>query len=95
MIVPLDACDELHWLPTKQRSNFIIATLVHKCAHGKAPSYLDTIIIKMIPRREGMGSATKSSLLEIPHTTRKTFAARSFNEIGPEIWNNLLDKLRN
>ena len=24
----------------------------------------------------------------------KTFAARSFGVIGPEIWNNLVDKLR-
>ena len=51
-------------------------------------------IIKKIPRRERMRSATKSSLPEIPHPTRKTLAARSFSVIGPEIWNNLLDKLR-
>ena len=86
--------EELHWLPIEQRINFKIATLVHKCIHGKAPSYLDKIIIKKIPRREGMRSATKSSLLEIPHTTRKMFAARSFSVIGPEIWNDQLDKLR-
>ena len=41
-----------------------------------------------------MRSATKSSLLEIPHVTNKMFAARSFSVIGPEIWNNLPDKLR-
>ena len=41
-----------------------------------------------------MKSATKSSLLEIPHATRKMFAARSFSVMGPEIWNNLWDKLR-
>ena len=46
--------EELHWLPTEQRINFKIATLVHKCIHGKAPHYLDKIIIKKIPRREGM-----------------------------------------
>ena len=40
-----------------------------------------------------MRSATKSSLLEIPHTTRKMFAARSFSVIRPNIWNNLMDKL--
>ena len=41
-----------------------------------------------------MKSVTKSNLLKIPHTTRKTFAVRSFSVIGPEIWNNLPDKLR-
>ena len=64
----------LHWLSIEQRINFKIATLVHKCIHGKAPSYPDKIIIKKIPRREGMRSATKFSLLEIPHKTRKTHA---------------------
>ena len=73
--------EELHWLSIEQRVNFNIATLVHKCIHGKAPSYLDKIIIKKIPRREGMRSETKSSLLEIPHTTRNIFAARSFSQI--------------
>ena len=85
--------EELHWLAIEQRINFKIATLVHKCIHGKAPSYLDKIIIKKMPRK-GMRSATKSSLLEIPNTTRKMFAAISFSVIEPEIWNNLLDKLR-
>ena len=49
--------------------------------------------IKKIPRIGGMISVTKSSLLEIPCRRRKTSAARSFNVIGPEIWNNLPDKL--
>ena len=40
-----------------------------------------------------MRSATKSSVLEIHHTTRKMFASRSFSVIGPEIWNDLTDKL--
>ena len=86
--------EELHLLSIEQRINFKIATLVHKCIHGKTPSYLDKIIIKKIPRREEMRSASKSSLPEIPHTTRKTLAAKSFSVIGPEIWNDLLDKLR-
>ena len=51
--------EELHWLTIEQRINFEIATLVHKCIHGKASSYLDKIIIKKIQRREGMKSATK------------------------------------
>ena len=41
-----------------------------------------------------MKSATKSNLLQIPQTTRKTFVAISFSVIGPEIWNNLPNKLR-
>ena len=86
--------EELHWFPTEQRINFKIATIVQKCIYGKAPScYLDKIIIKKIPRRERMRSVTKPSLLEIPYTTRKMFAARSFSVIGPEIWNNLWGKL--
>ena len=86
---------ELPWLPIEQRINLKIPILVHKCVHGKVPSYLDKIIIKKIPRREGMRSANKSSLLEISHTTEKILAARSISVIGPEIWNNLPDKLEN
>ena len=81
--------------PNRTRINLKIATLVHKSIHGKAPSYQDKFIVKKIPRREGMRPATRSSLLEMLHTTRKMFAGRSFTVIGPEIWNNLLDKLRN
>ena len=33
--------EELHWLPIEQRINFKVVTLVHKCIHGKATSYLD------------------------------------------------------
>ena len=86
----VDECNRTN----EQRINIKIATLVHRCIYGKAHSYLNKIIITKILRREGMRPAAKSSLLEIPHTTGKTFAARSFSVIGPEIWNNLPDKLR-
>ena len=78
----------------EERVNFKIATLVHRCIQGKALSYLDKIIIKKIPRTVGMKSATKSNLLAISHTTRKTFAVRSSSVIGPEIRNNLPDIFR-
>ena len=86
--------EELHWIPIEQRIIFKIATLVHKWIHGKAPRYLDKITIKKIQRRPGMKSATKSHLLELAHTVKKTLAATSFSVIGPEIWDNIPNKLR-
>ena len=34
-------CLELHWLPIQYRINFKVVTLVFRCIHGLAPSYLE------------------------------------------------------
>ena len=80
---------ELHWLPIQHRIEFKIITLVYKALHGLAPQYLTNLLTRKIQRREGLHSNDKTSQLEIPHTTRKTFAARAFSVLGPELWNQL------
>ena len=45
--------EELQWSPIKQRIDFKLATLVHRCIHGSVPSKLENIRKKK-PRREGM-----------------------------------------
>ena len=47
-----------------------------------------------IQHREGLCSNDKTSQLEIPHTTRKTFAARAFSVLGPELWNQLPSEIQ-
>ena len=32
--------DDLHWLPIRQRITYKLCTIVYKCLHGAAPSYL-------------------------------------------------------
>ena len=44
---------------------------------------------RKVQHREGLHSNDKTSQLEIPHTTRKTFAARAFSVLGPQLWNQL------
>ena len=80
---------ELHWLPIKYRIEFKIITLVYKSLHGLAPPYLSSLLTRKIQCREGLRSNDRNSQLEIPHTTRKTFAARAFSVLGPELWNQL------
>ena len=86
---------ELHWLPIQQRIEFKITTLVHKSLHGLAPQYLVDLLTRKIPRREGLWSNDRTSQLEVPATTRETFAARPFSVLGPQLWNTLPDWLQN
>ena len=45
---------ELHWLPVRQRVTFKIATLVFKCLHEQAPSYLARAVAsKSVIRKRG------------------------------------------
>ena len=85
---------ELHWLPIQQRIEFKIITLVHKSLHGLVPQYLVDLLTRKVQRREGLCSNNKTSQLEIPSTTRKTFTARAFSVLGPQLWNELLDNLQ-
>ena len=84
----------LHWLPIKARIEFKILLLVHKCMINTAPEYLKNLIIQRKERRQGMRSESRSTILEVPFTKRKTFAERSFSVAGPKLWNNLPCKLR-
>ena len=75
--------------PIQHRIEFKIITLVYKSLHGLAPQYLTNLLTRKVQCREGLRSNYNTSKLEIPHTTRKTFAARAFSVLGPELWNQL------
>ena len=85
---------EFHWLPIQQRIEFKIITLVHKSLHGLAPQYLLDLLTRKVPRREGLHSNDRTSQLEVPSTTRKTFATRAFSVLGLQLWNQLPDCLQ-
>ena len=85
---------ELYWFPIQQRIEFKIITLVHKSLHGLAPQYLVDLLTRKVQRREGLHSNDRTSELEIPPTTRKTFTARAFSVLGPQLWNQLPEKLQ-
>ena len=87
--------EQLHWLPLRYRIEYKIITLVHRCLHQTTPPYLSRLVNYHIQRRRGLCSEDDPSKLEIPKTTKKTFAARSFSVLGPTLWNNLPSELRN
>ena len=86
---------DLHWLPLRQRIIFKIATLMHQCLNGLAPSYLatDCIAISSMPGRRQLRSAA-SGQLYISRTKTMTFRPRSFKVSGPTIWNDLPARLK-
>ena len=85
---------ELHWLPIKQRIQYKILTLTHKCLNKIGPRYLQDLIHLRPSSRGGLRSAIEPNLLTIPKTKCKTFADRSFSVCAPVLWNALPATLR-
>ena len=85
---------ELHWLPIHHRINIKVITLVFKCIHRLAPSYLEELIKPKKQCREGPRSELRTQQLDVPIMTRHTFAARSFSIKGPTIWNQLPEHIK-
>ena len=83
---------ELHWLPIKQRIQYKILCLVHKCLDCKAPKYLQDLLVHYPyeERRRGLQCEFQQArrLVE-PRTKLKTFGARPFASVGPRWWNKL------
>ena len=63
-----DSLQTLHWLPIRSQIDFKIAVLVYKCLHGEAPEYLQTLLIRYVPRREGLRSKAIIDRLIVPRT---------------------------
>ena len=69
-----EALAQLHWLPIRQRINFKIATITHKCIYGTAPQYLKNLITFILTPRNLRSSTDKTRLI-VPFTKYRTFAA--------------------
>ena len=85
---------ELHWLPIKQRIQYKILTLTHKCVNKIGPKYLQDLIRLRPPTRGGLRSNKEMKLLVRPLTKCKTFADRSFSVGSPVLWNALPATMR-
>ena len=69
-----EALTQHHWLPIRQKINFKIATITHKCIYGTAPYYLkDLLTFSSTPGN--LRSSTDKTRLIVPFTKCKTFAA--------------------
>ena len=88
-----EALAHLHWLPIRQRINFKIATISHKCIYGTAPWYLkDLLSFTLTPRN--LRSSNDTTRLIVPFTKCKTFAVWYFSTSAPTVWNQLPTLLR-
>ena len=84
----------LHWLPIKYRTDYKIYTLVLKCLHTMAQTYLIKLIKVKQQGRQGLRLANMNNIMEVPRTKRKTFALQAFSVYGPRTWNALPDSLQ-
>ena len=83
---------ELHWLQITEQIDYKMAVIVYCCRKGLVPNYLSTMIVKSHNRP--LRSTTNNNLPVNKFNT--TFVNnRSFKALGPRIWNNLPDRLRN
>ena len=83
----------LHWLLVRQRINFKIATITHKCIYGTEQQYLkDLLAFTLTPRN--LRSSTDTRRVTVSFTKCKTFAAQSFSTSAPTVWNQLPTLLR-
>ena len=88
-----EALAHVHWLSIRQRINFKIATITHKCIYGTAPQYLkDLLTFIQTPRN--LRSSIDITRLIVSFSKCKTFAARSFSILAPVVWNQLPTALR-
>ena len=87
--------DDLHWLPIRQRMLYKLSTIVYKCIHGAAPSYLTNLRVPVATNtsRRYLRVATHGDL-QVPRTRTVTYGPQSFAVSGPTVWNTLPSTLR-
>ena len=83
---------ELHWLPVEKRIDYKIATIVYKCIHGLAPSYLAELFTFRKPGRS-LRSAKDNLTLQIPRA-KLNAGTHCISHSGPTVWNKLPRGLR-
>jgi len=77
----------LRWMNVKQRCRYFTLTLMFKCIHGLAPSYLvDNVVMNFDVN--GMTTRTHAMNVYVPSVSSQ-FAKRSFQYCGAILWNDL------
>ena len=65
-----DTLIQLHWLPIKYRIVYKVVLTVHKCPEGKAPSYLQELVVVKDNGRSTRSQGTR--MLVRPKSKTKT-----------------------
>ena len=81
---------QLHWLKARERIDFKLALLVHKCQHGAAPSYLADQLSQPanLEGRCRLRSASSPSLI-VCRMLLSTIGNRAFPVATVRVWNGL------
>jgi hypothetical protein len=78
----------LHWLPVRQRVNFKVCCLMHKCTYSTdCPGYLKELVNLRTTTRQLRSS--KKIMYTVPKVKRSTYGGRAFSFMGPHLWNTL------
>ena len=87
--------EDLHWLPVKQRIAFKMLTIIYKCLHAQAPSYLIQLLNANVPasHRHRLRSSSDLTRLSIPRSKKKA-GDNSFSVAAARLWNELPVDLR-
>ena len=85
---------QLHWLLVRERIRHKTLTFVYKCLMGYAQMYLQDWLQEHEGGQRHLRSNMKHKHLKIPHTKKKTFAARSFSVLSATWWNELPNELK-
>ena len=85
---------QLHWLEMPDRVRFKLCTLVYRCLHGLAPSYLSDLCTPATVHAHLRSSGTLERSLSIPRTKTKTLGPRGFYFASSAAWNALPVHLR-
>ena len=79
---------DLHWLPISSRIQYKIALICFHIVSGTVPPYLSGLLHLYSPSRS-LRSAADTRIFRVPRMGRRTLAERSFQYIGPALWNSL------
>ena len=85
---------ELHWLPVRERIQYKLAVICFNCLNDTSPIYLRQFLERYIPGRT-LRSSKDKTVLRVPFKKYKFYGHRSFDFIGPYVWNRLPQNLRN
>ena len=79
-----DSCTA--WFETPDRVRFKLCTLVYRCLHGLAPSYLSDLCTPATVHAHLRSSGTLERSLSIPRTKAKTLGLRGFYFASSSAW---------
>ena len=78
---------DLDWVPISNRIQYKIVLICFHIASCKASPYLSELLHLCSPR--SFRSAADTRMFRVPRVGRRTLGERSFQYIGPVIWNSL------